>query len=132
MTEKRDEAGRPMPGCCDVCLGTGIEPGAGPCWQCYASGHLHRGPCEPSTASPDTSPGTSLGEAAVAERRTVYFTAYRGKVRTWDDAVTKSEASTYVNRNNAAAARRGETSEPYAVLAYEIPDTSPSHTEVGR
>jgi hypothetical protein len=39
--------GRLMPGCCDVCTGTGIEPGVGPCWQCYGTGHVHFGPCEP-------------------------------------------------------------------------------------
>lgn len=59
--------------------------------------------------------------APAPKTRTVYFTACRGKVMTWDCDATSREASAYVNRNNAAAARRGDPSNPYAVLAYAIP-----------
>lgn len=52
---------------------------------------------------------------------TIYFTARNGKVMTWGSDADRREAQAYVNRNNAAAARRGDESKPYHLLAYTIP-----------
>lgn len=51
---------------------------------------------------------------------TIYFTSKSGKVMSYGDAVTLDEARAYVMRNNMAARRRGDSSKPYAVLAYTI------------
>ena len=59
--------------------------------------------------------------ATATATRTVYFTACRGKVMSWGADADRKEAQAYVNRNNAAAARRGDESKPYTLLAYAIP-----------
>lgn len=53
--------------------------------------------------------------------RTVYFASRNGQVMTYGEDVDRREGQAYVNRNNAAAARRGDTSNPYRLLAYVIP-----------
>ncbi len=63
---------------------------------------------------------------------TVYFASCRGKVATIGDAAAAREAQLYVNRNNAARARRGDDSKPYRVLSYVIPaepQGDPNHEE---
>lgn len=52
---------------------------------------------------------------------TVYFAARKGKVMTRDSDEDRAQAQMYVNRNNAAAARRGDFSKPYTLLSYKIP-----------
>jgi hypothetical protein len=59
--------------------------------------------------------------AAPAATQTLYFTARNGKVMSWDDSADRREAQMYVNRNNAAAARRGDASKPYHLLTYTVP-----------
>jgi hypothetical protein len=51
---------------------------------------------------------------------TLYFASRNGHVTTYGTDVPRKEAQAYVNRNNAAAARRGDHSKPYAVLAYQV------------
>lgn len=53
--------------------------------------------------------------------KTVYFTARNGKVMSYGSDSDRREAQMYVTRNNAYAARRGDESKPYSVLAYNIP-----------
>lgn len=63
-----------------------------------------------------------MNTATAAETRKAYFTAINGKVsRHIDTDTDRKEAQAWANRNNAAAARRGDDSKPYAVLAYTIP-----------
>ena len=59
--------------------------------------------------------------ATATATRTIYFAARNGKVMTWGTDADRKEVQAYVNRNNAAAARRGDNTKPYAVLAYTIP-----------
>lgn len=61
-----------------------------------------------------------MNTATATQTTKVYFTARNGKVQTYGDSADRREAQAYVNRNNAAAARRGDESKPYAVLAYTV------------
>jgi len=54
------------------------------------------------------------------ETQTIYFTARSGKVVSHDTDEDRKVAQAYVNRNNAAAARRGDDTKPYRVLSYTV------------
>lgn len=56
-----------------------------------------------------------------AATRKVYFTAHNGRVMDRGSECDRREGQMYVNRNNAYAARRGDDSKPYKLLAYTIP-----------
>jgi hypothetical protein len=52
---------------------------------------------------------------------TVHLVAINGKVISRDTDTDRREAQAYVNRNNAAAYRRGDESKPYHLVSYTIP-----------
>lgn len=53
--------------------------------------------------------------------QTLYFTSRNGKVISTGSDTDRREGQAYVNRNNAAAARRGDDTKPYKLLAYTVP-----------
>lgn len=67
---------------------------------------------------------------------TAHFPTHNGKVMSWgfgSDSLDRKVAAMYVNRNNAAARRRGDDSKPYAVLTVEFePRTEHDTNQLGR
>lgn len=55
--------------------------------------------------------------------RTVYFLAFNGTVLSRNVDEDRQQAQMHVNRNNSRAARRGDDSKPYHILAYFVPTT---------
>jgi hypothetical protein len=55
--------------------------------------------------------------------RIVYFATRKDHVVSWGE-MDRREAQVYVNRNNAAAARRGDPTKPYSVVSFKIEERS--------